>query len=250
VPSPPEETTPPNPQDSAPLDERRPASAFSESEHAHQAPPKAIAPPSNFGIDYGALPLTLEARFGFNARLGSSFNASASEQAFDTDFGLAAFLAWRPEYALGVELEQTGLGRVRALNGENSLDGEYSATSAWLSGRVFPWQGERLDLFVGLRIGLALQHVDALGTRQDPASITVPAVSYSCSAWDGPGLGLGAALGLSYRISRHVSIVSRLDAMGERLSGGRIGNCSDGIGSVSNLGGTVALAYQFETRRR
>jgi hypothetical protein len=209
-----------------------------------------VTPPvSRFALDYDALPLSIEARFGFNARFGSSFDSSADEQVLDTDFALGAYLAWSPEYAVGVELEQSGLGRVRALSGENSIDAEYSATSAWLAARVFPWRSERLDLFLNLRIGLALQHVDALGTRQETTSIAVPAVSFSCGAWDGPGLGLGAALGLDYRLARHVSFLTRLDATGERLSGAELGTCADGIGSVTTLSGSVGLAYEFETAR-
>jgi hypothetical protein len=209
-----------------------------------------MGPPARrFDLDYDALPLTLEARFGFNARFGSSFDASADDEVVDTSFAFGAYLAWKPEYAIGLELEQSGLGRVRALSGENSIDAEYSVTSAWLAARVFPWRSERLDVFLNLRLGLAMQHVDVLGTRQESTSIAVPAQSFSCSEWDGPGLGLGAALGLNYRLARHVAFVSRLDATGERLSGDELGTCVDGIGSVTSIAGSVGLAYQFETAK-
>jgi hypothetical protein len=231
---------------SAPLDERRPATTLAAS--AHDAP---IGPSTKgFARNYDALPLTLEARFGFNARLGSSFDSSADDEVLDTSFALGAYLAWNREYAVGLELEHSGLGRVRALSGENSIDAEYSATSAWLAARVFPWRAERLDLFLNLRLGLALQHLDALGTRQEASSITVPARSFSCSAWDGPGIGLGAALGLSYRLGRHVGFVTRLDATGERLNGAELGTCADGIGSVTTVSGTVGFAYEFETAQK
>jgi hypothetical protein len=209
----------------------------------------AAKPPaaSEFGRDYDAMPLTLEARFGFNARFGSSFDSSADDEVLDTHFALGAYLAWNPEYSVGLELEHSGLGRVRALSGENSIDAEYSTTSAWLAARVFPWRSERWEAFLNLRLGLAMQHVDALGTRQESASITVPAVSFSCAAWDGPGIGLGAALGLSYRVARHFAVLTRLDATGERLSGDELGTCADGIGSVTTLSGTIGVAYEFET---
>jgi hypothetical protein len=230
----------------APLDERRPATTLAAS--AHDAP---IGPPTKrFARDYDALPLTLEARFGFNARFGSSFDSSADDEVIDTSFALGAYLAWNPEYAVGLELEHSGLGRVRAISAQNSIDAEYSATSAWLAARVFPWRTERLDVFLNLRLGLALQHLDALGTRQESSSITVPAQSFSCSAWDGPGIGLGAALGLNYRLGRHVGFVTRLDATGERLNGDELGTCADGIGSVTTLSGTVGLAYEFETAKK
>ena len=213
------------------------------------APPLVAPPTTPFARDYDAMPLTLEARFGFNARLGSSFDASADDQMLDTAYGFAAYLAWNREDAFGLELEHSGLGRVRALSAQNSIDAEYSATSAWLGARVFPWRTERLDVFVNLRLGLAFQHVDALGTRQQSSSITVPAPSFSCSVWDGPGIALGAALGLDYRLGRHVAFITRLDATGERLSGAELGTCADGIGSVTTIAGSVGLAYEFETAR-
>jgi hypothetical protein len=244
---PPEPTpTPPSLGTTAPLEAPRPAPSLEAP--AHEAP--APAPASRFARDYDAWPLTLEGRFGFNARFGSSFDSSADDEVLDTSFALGAYLAWRPEYALGLELEHSGLGRVRALSAENSIDAEYSVTSAWLAARVFPWRSERLDVFLNLRIGLAMQHLDALGTRQESSSITVPAVSFSCGEWDGPGIGLGAALGLDYRIGRHVAFVTRLDAAGERLSGDELGTCADGIGSVTTVSGTVGIAYDFDTAKR
>ena len=77
----------------------------------------------------------------------------------------------------------------------------------------------------------------------------MPATSFSCTQWDGPGIGLGAAVGLNYRIARHVAFVTRLDAVGERLNGAELGTCADGIGSVTTVAGTVGLAYEFETAR-
>jgi len=210
---------------------------------------RAPASEPRYGRHSEAWPLTLEARFGFNARLGSSFSASAQEQLFDTDYALGAFLAWNPEYALGVELERSGLGRARDLSGQNSIDAEYSAWGAWLAARVFPIRRERLDLFVQLRVGLVLQHVDALGTRLETSSITVPARSFSCSEGQGPGFGLGGALGAAYFLSPHVSFVSRLDATGQRLSGDPIAGCANGIGSVASVSGTLGLAFELETAK-
>jgi hypothetical protein len=216
------------------------------------APPAPAKKPAtnDFARDYDALPLTLEARFGFNARFGSSFDPSADDEAVDTHFALGAYLAWNPEYSVGLELEHSGLGRVRALSAENSIDAEYSSTSAWLGARVFPWRTEHLEAFLNLRLGLAMQHVDALGTRQESTSITVPAVSFSCGAWDGPGVGLGAALGLNYRVTRHFAVLTRLDASGERLSGDELGACAAGIGSVTTLSGTIGVAYELETAKK
>ena len=201
----------------------------------------------SFARRFRAWPLSLEARFGFNARLGSSFEAAAHEEVLDTSVALAGFLAWNPEYALGIELDHVGLGRVRALSDRNSIDAEYSATGAWLGARVFPVRRERLDVFVNLRVGLALQHVSARGIRADSGSITVPAVSFSCSEWAGPGFGFGGSIGIAYRITRRFAVLARLDATGSRLGGDALGTCADGIGSVASVNGTVGLAYEFET---
>ena len=206
-----------------------------------------VATASPFERDFEALPLTLEARFGFNARLGSSFADSANEGLLGTHFAIGGYLAWKPEYALGLELESAGLGSVRALSGQDSIDAEYRATSAWLAARVFPIRRERLDLFVNLRIGLALQHVDARGTRADASLFSVPAKSFACSESDGPGFGLGGALGVAYRLSPHFALVSRVDATGERLSGEPLGTCADGVGSIASVSGTVGLAFELDT---
>ncbi len=239
--APPEATAPPI---TAPLDERRPATVLAVSS---QDAPVPSAAPRRFGRNYDALPLTLEVRLGLNTRLSSSFDGSANEELLDSTFALAGYLAWSPDYALGLELEHAGLGRVRGASDESSLDAEYSATGAWLAARVFPWRSERWDVFVNLRLGLVFQHVDALGTRQTSNSIAVPPSAFSCTEWDGPGLGLGGALGADYRVSRHFSVLSRVDATGERLSGDVLGTCADGIGSVTTVSGTVGIAYEFET---
>jgi hypothetical protein len=95
-----------------------------------------------------------------------------------------------------------------------------------------------------------LQHVDVLGTRADPTAITLPATAFSCSKWDGPGIGFGGAVGLSYRLSRHFSVSSRLDATGERLSGDTLGTCAEGMGSVASVSGSIGLGYELETLPR
>lgn len=204
-------------------------------------------PNREFIRDFSALPLTLEARFGFNARLGSSFDDASDEEHWGASYAFASYFAWRPEFALGLELDHSGLGRVRVLRDQTSVDNEYNATGAWLAARVFPLRSERFDFFVNLRVGMVWQHVNSFGTRES-ASITEPAQSYACSESDGPGFGLGGALGLAYRLSRHVSLVSRLDLSSAHLSGDSLDSCADGIGSVATLGGSVGLAFEFETK--
>ncbi|MEO8904531.1 MAG: hypothetical protein ABI488_19180 [Polyangiaceae bacterium] len=235
---------PSSPPAVAPLDERHPATTLAVNA---QLETKPAPEPSPYKRNYDALPLTLEARFGFNTRLNSTFGESAHEQLLDSTWALSGFLAWSADYAIGLEVEHAGLGRVRGLSGENSIDADYSATSGWLGARVFPWRSERWELSVNLRLGLAFQHVNALGTRQMSTSITVPPSSFSCSETDGPGLGIGGGVGAALRLSRHFSVRSRLDAAGEHLNGDALGSCADGLGSVASVSGTLGLAYEFET---
>ena len=230
-----------------PIDEKRPANP---TVLGTRVAPEQATTKSPYERDFSALPLLIEARFGFNARLGSSFDDNVDEELVDTNFALGAQLAWKPEFSLGVELEHTGLGRVSAITGQNSSNATYSATGAWLAARVFPIRRERLDVFVNLRVGLVMQHVDVLGTRATSESITVPATSFSCSEWDGPGLGISGGPGVAFRLSRHVSISSRLDLTGLRLNGDALGSCATGLGSTSSLTGTVGIAYEFETAPR
>ncbi|HKO47451.1 MAG TPA: hypothetical protein VJV79_06995 [Polyangiaceae bacterium] len=249
--SPAAETAPAPEPALAPQTDRPPAATVPATRNIEAAPsvPVATAPAaaSDFSRNFDALPLTLEARVGFNARLGSSFDDATQEETWGANYAFASYLAWKPQFALGLELDHAGLGRVRALTGQTSIDNEYTATGAWLGARVFPIRRERLDLFVNLRIGMVWQHINALGTRRDPMNITVPAQSFSCSDWDGPGFGLGGALGLAYRLGRHLAFVSRVDLSGAHLSSAYLGTCADGIGSVASLSGSVGLAFEFET---
>jgi len=232
------------PPNTAPLEERRPATVLAVG--ASPTPP-GVDSDRDFRRNYDALPLTLEARFGFNARLDSNFGDGAQENHWGPSYAFAAYLALNREFSLGLELDHVGLGRVRALTGQNSIDSEYGATGAWLGARVFPIRRERLDMFVNLRVGLVFQQVDARGTRADATNITVPARSFACNEWDGPGFGFGGAFGVAYRLGRRVSFVSRVDLTGARLSGDTLGECAAGIGSVASLGGSVGLTYEFET---
>jgi len=69
--------------------------------------------PARFKRNFEALPLTLEARFGLNARLGSSFVPSAHEQLLDSTvrFRRLPRVVFRIMRSV-LELEHAGLGRV------------------------------------------------------------------------------------------------------------------------------------------
>lgn len=236
---------PPSAPNVGPLDDKRPANATVIGTRVAPAQATTRRP---YERDFAALPLLLEARVGFNTRLASAFADSADEELLDTNAALGAYLAWRPEFALGLELEHTGLGRLKAISDQNSINATYSGTGAWLGARVFPLRRERLDVFVNLRVGLVMQHIDVKGTRASSPLVT--ASPFSCREWDGPGLGIGGAAGVAYRLSHHVSVSTRLDLTGLRLSGDALGSCADGIGSTSSIGGTIGLAYEFETAPR
>jgi hypothetical protein len=191
------------------------------------------------------LPLTFEARAGLSARLGGSAATFDEEELFATAYGLGAWLEPSQELAFGLELEHAGLGNARDLSGLSSVDVEYSVTSAWLATRVFPTRKQRVDAFVALRLGLGWQSVSATGTREQFPT-TAPARVFSCSEREGPGLSLGGGAGLNLRVSRRVSLVPRVDFVGQRLTGEALGSCALGVGSVTAAAATLGLGYAFD----
>jgi len=212
---------------------------------AQQAPLVADAGEKPFPRERFNLPFTLEGRGGFVARLSESAGAFDQEQVFGGAFGIGGWIEPSEEFAFGVELDHTGLGNARDLSGLNSLDAEYSVTSAWLGTRVFPIRKKSADVFVALRVGLGWQSLSATGTR-DRLPTTAPAEVFSCSEAEGPGFSLGGGIGLNLRVSRRVSFVPRIDFSGQQLSGEVLGSCAVGIGSVTAAALTLGVGYDFE----
>ena len=89
------------------------------------------------------------------------------------------------EREVGIELERVDLGRGDDLSGLDSASVDYTATSALLGLRAYPYRSELWDVFVGLQAGLGWQGVSATGTRRDGSldpEVYLPAFARRLSA--------------------------------------------------------------------
>jgi hypothetical protein len=249
APPPPEEANVPEPERPAVPSPNEPAPP----EKATPSEPRVASQNKDEGVDdkrlrardFSALPLSLEFRFGVNARLGASDNAFSEEELYDTAFGLGGWLSWNKAFSVGLEVEHSGLGRGTASSGDSAINTSYSMTNLWAGARVYPYRSERVDLYVSLRLGLAVQHLRAVGLRHD-GPVGVPARSFACSDTDGPDLGFGGGLGSVFRLSRAAALFLRGDLVGQRLSGEVLSDCAVGVGSVTTAMVTGGFAYEFE----
>jgi hypothetical protein len=186
---------------------------------------------------------SVELDAGLNVRLGEA-PGFREEESFGGAYGAALWFNLADEAALGLELQHADLGRGADQRGPNLINVEFSATTAWLSGRFIPLRSGSFEPFVALRAGLAVQHVDADGVRQRSASLE-PAVGFTCTELDGPSLAFGGGVGARFAVGPRVSVVTRLDGSAHRLSSERLGDCAAGVGSSTSIGAGIGLAYEF-----
>ncbi|HWA74278.1 MAG TPA: hypothetical protein VG937_18165 [Polyangiaceae bacterium] len=168
-----------------------------------------------------------------------------SDEHWGALYGLGIWLNVAKATALGLELVHTDLGRGSAGSGQNLVNADYSVTGAWLGGRFVPWQSEAVRLFVGLRLGLSLEHVSAYGLRHTGSPFE-SAQTFDCSGTHGPALGIAGGAGVVFRLNSRLDLVTRLDAHGEQLTSETIGDCAAGIGSTTNLSLGLGIAYGFD----
>jgi hypothetical protein len=179
-----------------------------------------------------------------NARLGEPGGYS-SQEALGAAYGLGLWIRALDRALFGLEVSHSGLGQATAQNGQNLLLADYSSTTAWLGGRFVPWENQDVAFFVSLRVGLALEHVDATGTRQLRSALE-PATPFECKETRGPAFALGGGVGANVRLGQHIELVPRFDAYGEQLTSDELGGCAAGIGSVMNLMLGLGVAYGFD----
>ncbi len=189
--------------------------------------------------------LGIEGLVGLAARIGSINDGFGDEEHFDTALQLSGWLSLSSEWALGLELEHSGLGRATATEGLNSVSVEYDVTYLWLGARVFPWRSDMAEVFLNMRVGLGWESLDANGTRDQLPTTAAPQI-YSCSATDGPGLGFGAGLGGAYHFGPKLSVVGRVDGMGRRQTSEFIDDCAIGSGAVTSVNFGAGLMYVFD----
>jgi hypothetical protein len=180
-----------------------------------------------------------------SGRLGPSSISPAEEDRAGLGFDLSAWFTLSKEYILGFGLTHADLGSVSTTAGIDSFEGDYGVTAAYLGARAFPWRGANAEIFIGLRVGLAWQDVDARGWRTLQPNVSQPE-PFTCSGVSGPGVALGAGAGGALRLGARAWLIGRLDANGYKMTSDVVENCAVGIGSVTNATLGAGLLYAFD----
>jgi hypothetical protein len=189
--------------------------------------------------------IALEGGIGVNGRIGPSSIEPAEEEHAGVAFDVSGWFTLSKEYVLGLGFTYADLGNVTAGSGGNGFDADYSATVLYLGARAFPWRSKNAEIFLGLRVGLAWQGIDALGVRTLEPNVSPP-TAYSCSGVSGPGIALGAGIGGALRLGARAWVVGQVDANGYGMTSDVVENCAPGIGSVTSVSTGVGLLYAFD----
>ncbi len=191
--------------------------------------------------------LGVEGTLRGGSRIGSTSFVTDSEERAGLGFDLAAWFRLAPEYTFGLAVKRMDLGSIAYTAGQGTINADYATTALELGGRAFPLHGDDGELFLGLRVGLAWQDVEATGLR--PAVNLQPSQPFSCSDVAGPGFALGAELGGSLRLTRSFWLTGSVGADGYHLTSDAVGDCVGGIGSVTAVSVGAGLLYAFDLGR-
>lgn len=188
-------------------------------------------------------PLTLEGRFGFLLRpdSGAGFDHESNVGA---ELGLSLYMDLKHELAAGLEIERASLGRGSAINGLDSVNIDYTVSSAMLGLRAYPKRTELIDLFVGLQIGVGIQGVSATGTVNNGG--VSPASAYTCGASDVPAFQIGGGIGARLMLTPRWGLTARVNGTGRRLTGDSVEDCAAGIGTATTVSAGLGLGYDFD----
>jgi hypothetical protein len=191
--------------------------------------------------------LGVEALLRGGSRIGSTGFITDSEERAGLGFDLAAWFRLAPEYSFGLALKRADLGSIAYTAGQSTINADYATTALELGGRAFPLHGVDGELFLGLRVGLAWQDVEATGLR--PIVNLQPSQPFSCDDVAGPGFALGGELGGSLRLTRSFWLTGTVGADGYHLTGDPVGDCVAGIGSITAVSVGAGLLYAFDLGR-
>jgi hypothetical protein len=180
----------------------------------------------------------------FQSRFGSANDLADSEQRAGLGFDLGLWLRLASEYAIGLIVKRNDLGSVALSEGQTTINAGYASTLLELGGRAYPYRGNNGEIFLGLRVGMAWQDVDATGLR--PSIDLQPSQPFSCSDVSGPGFALGADLGGAVRLTRPLWLTGGLGFDGAHMTSERVGECVAGIGSITALSFGGGLLYTFD----
>ena len=188
-------------------------------------------------------PLTLEGRLGFLVRpnSGSGFDHETNVGA---ELGFSLYMELKRELAAGLEIERASLGRGTAIHGLDSVNIDYTVSSAMLGLRAYPKRTELLDVFVGLQVGVGIQGVLATGTANNGSLL--PASPYSCGASDTPAFQIGGGIGARLMLTPRWGLTARVNGTGRRLTGEMVEDCAQGIGTATTVSAGLGVGYDFD----
>lgn len=176
--------------------------------------------------------------------IASSSTDYDDEQSFDAAYGLGLWYAPVARFAVGARYEYIGLGGGESSNGTDYVDANYSAHTAWLTGRAYPFLGERYSIFVAAGVGMVAMHQRAVGVRTP--DVTDPAGDpFKCGGTSSPNVGFRASTGLEIAIGERLAFVSGVGATMLRGSSDIENDCVPGVGSPISVGVGMGFAYHF-----
>ena len=207
------------------------------------AVPPTTRPPASPPWPRAHSPLTLEGRLGFLVRpdSGSGFDHETNVGA---ELGVSLYMELKRELAAGLEVERASLGRGTAIHGLDSVNIDYTVSSAMLGLRAYPKRTELVDVFVGLQVGVGIQGVSATGTVNNGSLL--PASPYTCGASDTPAFQIGGGIGARLMLTPRWGLTARLNGSGRRLTGEMVEDCAQGIGTATTVSAGLGVGYDFD----
>jgi hypothetical protein len=183
---------------------------------------------------------------GLSTRLGGDTSGIPDDEPVDLTYGLGVWFAPVRLWSVGLSYQRLGLGGGETSAGNGGIAVQREVNTFWAGGRAYPLRSDTIGMYVALALGASWQEVSANGSRESPTGGVNPPESFSCSASDGPGFALGAAIGLDVDMERNIAFLAQLDASGHRLTSDPIGGCAPGSGSVTGVGAQIGFMYRFD----
>lgn len=189
--------------------------------------------------------LAIEGFVFLNGRLGPASVDPADEERLGLGLDLSTWFTLSEVYVLGLGVTRTDLGNVTSGTGTDGVDADYNVTAAYLGARAFPFRSRNAEVFVGLRVGMAWQGLEAIGVRTLEPNVSPP-TTFACSGFTGPGAALGATIGGALRLGARAWFTGHVDATGYQMTSEVVDNCVAGIGSVTAASFGAGLLYAFD----
>lgn len=166
------------------------------------------------------------------------------ERLVDAAYGLGLWYAPVAHFSVGARYEYVGLGGGESSSGTDYVDADYSAHTAWATGRAHPYLGDGYSIFVAAGLGLVLMRQSAVGVRT--ADIASPAGRpFKCGGTSSPNVGFRVSTGLDIAIDERLAFVSSAGATMLRGSSDIENDCVPGVGSPISVGVGIGFAYHF-----